>query len=65
MKTYTYQEQYPDCYSLHRPYGTDFCFLQGDDARYFEKELEGIDSQEFTLEAYNKVLSVIIDQYDC
>jgi hypothetical protein len=64
---YTYQEHYPNCYSLHRPDGTDFCFLQGDDAREFEKTLEELDKIEFPsgcFKTYEHLLSVNIDQYD-
>ena len=69
MKTYTYQEQYPDCYSLHRPDGTDFCFLQGDDARDFERvvieEIEGKHYAWGTFNSTEELVSAYIHQYDC
>lgn len=65
---YTYQEHYPNCYSLHRPDGTDFCFFQGDDARQFESEaLETLETITFPYGAFKSRehwLSHYIDQYD-
>ena len=69
MKTYTYQEQYPDCYSLHRPDGTDFCFLQGDDARDFEEAMWTFKklkvAPNFTSENVDEIINYFISQYDC
>lgn len=68
---YTYQKHFPDCYSLHRPSGEMICFLQGDDAREFEKDIEWIenaDRNDFypsnVFESADHHISVIIDQYD-
>lgn len=64
---YTFREHYPNCYSLHRPDGTNFYFLQGDDAREFEETLEGIYTKQYPFgifKCYEHLLSIIIDQYD-
>lgn len=65
---YTYQKHFPNCYSFHRPDGTDFCFLQGDDAREFDKVIEGVKLVQLpnaAFENHDQLLSAIIDQYDC
>lgn len=65
---YTYQEHYPNCYTLHRPDGKDIAFLQGDDARDFEETIEGIYTKQYPFgifQTYEHLLSAIIDQYDC
>ena len=67
QKYYYYQEHYPNCYSLHRPDGTEIAFLQGDDSLEFEKllaELAELDFPRGCFKSYEHLLSVNIDQYD-
>lgn len=64
---YYYQEHYPNCYSLHRPDGTDFCFLQGDSALSFELEIFDIKELKYPrgcFENSRQLMSYFISQYD-
>lgn len=64
---YYYQEHYPNCYSLHRPDGTEIAFLQGDDALKFEKvikKLKAISYPHGVFKSFEHLLSVNIDCYD-
>lgn len=64
---YYYQEHYPNCYSLHRPDGTEIAFLQGDDALEFGrilKELKAIEYPHGIFKSFEHLLSVNIDVYD-
>lgn len=66
--SYYYQDHYPNCYSFHRPDGTDIAFLQGDDAREFDEILEGVKLVlllNTLFEDHDQLLSAIIEQYDC
>lgn len=64
---YTYQEHYPNCYSLHRPDGTEIAFLQGDDALKFGKVIQQLKAIEYPygiFKSFEHLLSVNIDCYD-
>lgn len=72
MKYYYYEKWYPNCYSLHRPDGTNIAFLQGDDARELEKSIETIQNLKIIGAIPNQVcksvdhgISEVISEYDC
>lgn len=53
--------------TLHRPDGTDFCFLQGDDADTLRDAIERAENSEYPSGPFNtaeELISVLIDAYD-
>lgn len=65
---YSYKETYPDAYILLRPDGTKIGFLQGDDARQFEREVNKVKQISRypygVLKSQEQAISYLVDNYD-
>ncbi|WP_250123635.1 hypothetical protein [Chroococcidiopsis sp. CCMEE 29] len=64
---YFYTEELFNCFSLRRPGGESFMFLQGDDATTFEKELDYLRKHKYPnifFKTYEEGVSELVSMYD-